>query len=110
MARLCVGAAFGFSRWVWNLPVEAVGAFGEDGKFTLQTYEPGDGAPAGDYEVLVAPSVPDDPDSMSIAEFARAMKPIDARYKSFETSGLRFTVTEDPAQNQFRIQVTPPGR
>ena len=88
----------------------ARGRFGSDGKFQLQTFEPGDGAIPGEYEVIVVPDIPDDRGTLSEREYLRALSPIDERYKEFTRSGLRFTVTQDPAQNQFKVEVRRPRR
>lgn len=51
-------------------PRSLIGAeVAEDGSFTLQTYEPGDGAPPGKYTVRIVPKVGDstDPNAMMAA-------------------------------------------
>ena len=45
---------------------------------------------------------------MSPAEYHRAMHPIDPKYLNPNTSGLKFTVTNDPTKNDFRIVVNRP--
>jgi len=90
--------------------VRANGYFGPDGKFELTTYPTGDGVPAGDYEVMVVPSVPDDQGDLSEREYIKAMEPIDSRYQNPKGSGLRFTVSPETAPHEFRIEVTRPRR
>jgi hypothetical protein len=89
-------------------PVIAQGVFGDDGKFDLQTFDPGDGAPVGKYQVVVAADTPDDRGALTEREYFQALKPIDPAFKSFETSNLEFEVTEDASKNHFRIVVWPP--
>jgi len=92
-------------------PHQAKGYFGTDGKFTLTTFNDGDGAVAGEYHVSVHPNVPDDrPPGMSPGQYVRAMQPIDDRFKLPGKSGLNFTVSPETAPHDFRIEVTRPGR
>lgn len=63
----------------------ARGSIGPDGRFTLSTFRPEDGAEPGEYKVLIAP--------VSRAEFEPPLTvTIPAKYHTFETSGLSFTV------------------
>jgi hypothetical protein len=80
--------------------VTARGSIHADGTFALGTFRPNDGAMAGQYRALVAPALP-----ISDAEIRSMPPPIAPRFRSFETSGLKFTVTSDPAKNQFAIRV-----
>lgn len=98
--------------WVEFQPVEAplsVGARGEigpDGTFQLTTFEPGDGVIEGEHRALVVPPLPEgDRDETPTPRWV-----IDPRFFRVETSGLRFTVSQDASENQFDIQVTRPGR
>lgn len=88
--------------------VTAKGYFESDGRFELTTFSQGDGAPAGDYEVMVVPTVPEDQGNLSTREYSRAMNPIDDRFKNPKSSGLRFTVSPETAPHEFRIEVTRP--
>ncbi len=88
--------------------ITAKGYFESDGKFELTTYTKGDGAPAGEYEVMVVATVPEDQGNMSTREYLKAMNPIDIRYKNAKSSGLRFTVSPETAPHEFRIEVTRP--
>ncbi len=38
------------------------------------------------------------------------LPPIDPRFAGFETSGLEFTVTTNPSENRFEIEVDRPGK
>ena len=91
--------------------VVASGHFGDDGKFQLRTYRPGDGAVEGEHQVVVSPDPPndDDTDKMTPAQRMRAMRPIDTRFLDYRSSKLQFKVTDDAAQNHFRIEVWHPG-
>jgi hypothetical protein len=95
------GAVVVFRSLSGDRPVTARGQTQGDGTFELSTYKPKDGAVLGSHKVAV-----------SVPQFEHDPKPlrIDPRFCSFEASGLEFTVTSDPAQNDFVIQVTPPKR
>lgn len=75
----------------------ASGAIGADGRFTLTTEKPGDGAVAGANRVMVQPQVlaPDKPPR-------RVILP---KYDSAETSGL--TVEVKPGPNDVKLKVEP---
>jgi hypothetical protein len=72
----------------------------EEGTFELRTFQPGDGAPAGKYQVSVRPPLRGEDESEK--------KPplIDPKYHDPATSGLEYTV--EPKSNEFTITVTPP--
>ena len=80
--------------------ISASGAIGEDGTCQMSTYQPEDGAVAGQHRVaIVAPRLPLDP--------RNPVPPptIAPKYNDPATSELEFTVT--PAgPNQFDFQVT----
>ena len=81
--------------------VTARGVTRDDGTFKLSTFVSEDGAVPGQHQAIVAvPAVEDKP----------GYSPVDLRFANFDKSGLEFTVTSDPAQNEFLIQVTPPKR
>jgi hypothetical protein len=73
-----------------------------DGTFELTTFKSGDGAVVGWHQVLITtPRPPDRPG------FETPPTPqVESRFTSYETSGLEFTVTNDPKQNRFEIEVT----
>lgn len=89
--------------------VRATGYFGSDGKFQLSTYGKEDGAIAGEHQVMIYPTVPDDGDGMSPREYAMAMQPIAERYSNPRGSGLKFTVSAETAPHDFKVEVTRPG-
>lgn len=71
-----------------------------DGTFAASTHEEGDGAPPGTYRVMVTPPEQLDPGQLRPLVF-------DRRFKSFQTSGLEYTV--QPGDNEFfTITVEPP--
>jgi hypothetical protein len=88
----------------------ARGRIGDDGKFQLNTVQGGEGAIAGEHQVVVVPDIPDDTDNLTPAARQRALRPIDARFQNYETSGLVFNVSPDASQNHFRIKVWLPGK
>jgi hypothetical protein len=63
-----------------------------DGTFRASTHKEGDGAPPGDYRVAITP-----PDELEPGR-PRPL-PYDRRFKTFETSGLEYTVKE--GRNEF---------
>jgi hypothetical protein len=74
-----------------------------DGSFELTTFSPGDGAVLGRHQaVVVLPTQGGRPGF----KLPTLPPPIAPRFSSFETSGLEFTVTENPDQNHFAIVVT----
>ncbi len=76
--------------------IMARGAIGPDGRFTLASQRPDDGASAGTYRVRVLPQVVID---------GPATKGLDARFQSFDTSGLSFEV--GTGKNEFTISLGP---
>lgn len=85
-------------------PVVARGEVQADGTFELSTFEPGDGAIAGRHTAIVLPKM-----IMQNRNVVPAVK-IDSRFGNYKTSGLEFTVNENPAKNVYTITVEPPGK
>jgi hypothetical protein len=82
----------------------STGTIQEDGSFQLTTYQPNDGAPAGEHTVLileVGRKSLGGPDSTAIAP-----SKIDTRYATPATSDLRATVK--PGKNNITLVVEPP--
>lgn len=83
----------------------ARGHIRQDGSFTLSTFAQDDGAVVGKHQVIVVPQVlyneRDPTESVMPPE-------MDPKFTRFESSGLVFEVSDDAAENQFQIQVTPP--
>lgn len=104
----------GIVRFICNdvtPPVTADGIFGPDGKYQLTTFHEGDGAVAGEHQVIVIATVPDDREpGMSLKEYTKSLHPIDDRFKNPSASGLRFTVSAETSPHEFRIEVTRPKR
>lgn len=75
------------------------GTVDRKGRFQLTTYEPGDGAPAGDYVVTV-----EWPQSIGKGEDARFVDIVLPEFRSPKTSKLVLTVSEQ-AVNQVRLSV-----
>jgi hypothetical protein len=96
------GGRVAFSPVQTNLGPSASGEIQPDGSFQLSTYSPNDGAIEGEHVALVVPPLPKNLEGMKTIPMA-----IDPRFTRFETSGLKFTVTRDPAKNQFMLQVSP---
>jgi hypothetical protein len=89
-------------------PYIASGAIAEDGTFRLEKGTLGKGAVPAEYKVIVAADLPGDVDKLTPVEQRRAMEPIARIYRDYQTTPLRFTVTENAAKNHFLIQVHPP--
>ena len=73
--------------------VKPSGEVREDGSFSLTTYKPGDGAPAGEYAVTVIwlekPTGPKLTENRGLAKDR-----LDGRYNSADTTKLKATVNE----------------
>jgi hypothetical protein len=91
-----------FEGVIGGAAVSARGEVKPDGSYTLGTYKPGDGVPAGKYRVLINPldlsEVPDEQKKL----------PFDYKHLRFETSGLEFEVK--PGANEFPIRLDPPRK
>ena len=86
-------------------PVVSRGEIQADGTFELSTFKPGDGVIKGRHRAIVRPK-------MLFMKKERTEVPavaIDPRFGSYDTSGLEFTVSENPAENEFTLVVEPPG-
>lgn len=88
--------------------VVARGPIESDGSFRLSTFRTNDGAVEGEHLALVNPPQPDNKPGQPVQK--NAAFPINPRFMRFETSGLKFTVTNNPSQNQFTLQVSRPGQ
>jgi hypothetical protein len=84
--------------------ITARGEIRADGSYELSTYQPGDGALPGKYQVLVAPK--SDPNAV---DKPSRPPPFDLRYAEFKTSGLEFEVTA-AGPNDFPIKVDKKSR
>lgn len=79
--------------------VKAHGQIQPDGSFRLTTYQDGDGALEGDYEVILfSPATGDGQGAVAVPHFP-------TKYRKYETSGLKFHV--GPGENDFLIQLEP---
>lgn len=86
-----------------NNPV-ARGEVQPDGTFRLSTFQPNDGAVEGEHLALVVPPPPP-PGSDTRGDKSSHQPVLDPRFMLYKTSGLKFTVTRDPAKNQITLQV-----
>jgi hypothetical protein len=68
------------------------GFINADGSFRASTHDENDGAPPGTYRLLITP-----PEELEPGQ--PKPKPFDRRFKSFETSGVEYTVKE--GKNDF---------
>lgn len=75
-----------------GLPI-VTGSVGADGALTLKSYAPGDGAPAGDYQVSVIWPTQSDPNNPAPQNVQDRLK---GRYANPETSGLTAKVESAP--------------
>lgn len=93
-----------------NGPQEQIARATSDtsGRFELETPRQGMGAVPGEYLVVLVPLTPDDFDGVPLAEQVRVLEPIDRKYRDYDTTPLRFTVTTDAVQNHFHIDVEAP--
>jgi hypothetical protein len=83
-----------------EMPITARGEIQADGSYQLGTSQPGNGAPAGTYRVLVVPKT----DPNTVDKKPQPSPPFDKRFMEFSTSGLVCEVKDGPTD--FPIQVT----
>jgi len=72
------------------------GVTGMDGRFALMTFVQGDGAPAGEFQVMIRTAKPD-PRKPDQAQWGRR-QPIDPKYSRPDSSGLTAKVEEDATE------------
>lgn len=83
----------------------AEGTTDSEGKFKLQTREPGDGAMVGDYLVAFQ-YVPDEAPEMPGFPGAKAVvSPLPTKYADSLSSGVTATVVSDASQNVFNFDL-----
>lgn len=85
-----------------EMPVMARGEIQPDGTFRLGTFEPGDGARPGKYNVLVTPR------GRTQAEEQTLPPVLDPRFQNYSTSGLELEVKE--GLNEVTFKVAKPSR
>jgi len=78
-----------------EITLSARGYIQADGSFELGTYEKGDGAVAGEHLAIVTPP--------SSTELTPGF--IHPKYRSLDTSELRFEVTKNTKTNRYEFQV-----
>ena len=91
-----------------KLSMTQVGCRGQiqaDGTYALSTFVPNDGAPAGDYRIMLVSPLP--PGPLNALHPAKPI--INDKFLRYDTSGLKFTVTAK-GPNQFDVTVTPPAK
>lgn len=85
----------------------AYGTTDDDGKFSLQTNKPGDGAMPGTYKVtisFISETIPEMPGFPGAEK--KETSPIPEKYARAETSGLTKTVEKDASKNDFTFELT----
>lgn len=86
----------------------AEGTTDANGRFTLTTKKPGDGAMVGSYKVgisFVPDKVPDMP-GFPGTEKGEAESPIPKKYADANTSGLTSVVDKNASKNDFKFDLT----
>ncbi|WP_254513425.1 hypothetical protein [Anatilimnocola floriformis] len=81
--------------------VNARGEIGADGKYQLTTFNPNDGAIAGEHQVCVFPPSRDTPGNFSSEP---PPSPLQRKFLAYETSGLKYTV-QTTGPNVYDIDV-----
>jgi hypothetical protein len=84
-----------------KLQVSSRGDIQQDGTFILGTYQEGDGAVPGKYQVAVTP-----PPRKKVREKPVERRIIHPRFENYDTSGLEFEVKR--GRNDFKIEVDKP--
>jgi hypothetical protein len=83
--------------WESRAPlISVVAQTDADGRYQLGTLAEADGAPAGEYRIVLAEPQSDDPD-------APPLKRVPKRYRDFDSSGLACTV--GPGTNTYDIRL-----
>ena len=83
----------------------AEGTTDENGKFRLQTKEPGDGAMVGTYSVAFK-FVPDEVPMMpGMAGAKKVVSPIPEKYGDASKSGETISIVKDKSQNNFTFDL-----
>lgn len=95
-----------FEPLAGDSPVSARGQIQPDGSFQLSTFEPGDGAVAGEHRAVVVILL-SEAAALNPAAHPRRIAP---RFSDYDQSGLRFQIQTDAKQNRFEILVAPPGQ
>ena len=95
---LVKGATVAFQNQV--IHTSASGVTGDDGKYSLTTLKPGDGAPPGTYKVTVHHPTPKDSSQPQVKGLFHP------KYESPETSKLEYTVKK--GDNPFDIVLQKP--
>lgn len=86
----------------------AEGTTDANGRFTLTTKKPGDGAMVGSYKVgisFVPDKVPDMP-GFPGADKSETESPIPKKYADANTSGLTGVVDKNASKNDFKFELT----
>lgn len=86
----------------------ATGTTDANGRFTLMTNKPGDGAAVGNYTVAIS-FVPDEiPEMPGLpgTEKQPPASPIPLKYADAKTSGLTRMVDKDASKNDFKFELT----
>lgn len=86
----------------------ASGVTDESGRFTLTTFEPGDGAVLGKHQVVITPHIPDevaqDSSPEGMAKLAETEKRFPAKYGDKRKSGFEVEV-KDGEPNEFTFDM-----
>jgi len=83
----------------------AAGTTDDQGKFTLTTNNPGDGAMVGTYKVALNVVADEIPSMFPEENKKEATLPFPKKYTDATTSGLTFTVDKNAAKNDFKIDL-----
>jgi hypothetical protein len=89
-----------------ELKVSARGEIDEEGRFTLRTANPNDGAQVGEYDVAIVEHRP----STGGEGSALAPQKLDSKYYDNKTSGLKATVKSGPNPIKLTVERMPPGK
>ena len=85
-------------------PTSARGTIEPDGSFRLSTFKTGDGAIEGEHRAAIIPkALGPEVDRDEVRRLPP--KSISGKFSDFNTSGLTFSVSRQPSQNNFEITV-----
>ncbi|MBA2116545.1 carboxypeptidase-like regulatory domain-containing protein [Bremerella alba] len=92
-----------------KLMITSYGKTNATGEYALTTYEPGDGAPAGRYQVSVKKSeqkIVEPSNHPTLPPKAQTSQLLPSQYSDFGSSQLQAVVAED-GMNAFQFNLTP---
>lgn len=83
----------------------AKGTTDAEGKFSLQTRSPGDGAMVGDYSIAFQYTPDEPPDMPGFPGAKPVVSPLPQKYADTASSGVTATIESDASENVFNFDL-----